>query len=337
MELPKSKVNPDGAGSVSMSEFIRTRDSVVTGLTKLNGAIGTLISAYVNHTNTLLTSSGQNEAVLDTKQLTEYLTSAGLAGPIPNGETPGGKDKKKRPKKEKDPNAPKRPLTAFFLFSTRARDHIKNDLGPDATPVQINDEILRRWNEMDAPQKDRWKGIYNQNYEEYKKQVEAYRQSTGQDLPVEPVDHDAVADPALLEAAAGAEDSDEASTSDEEEAEPVKEPTPPPAKKTKAASKKKKGAAAEASSSAAPAVTSPSPSAQLQAPARSTTAIPLPTGPAEKRKKAAKEESPEQPKKKKSRKSEAAAAAAAAAPAPAPAPVATPAEKKKKKSKKNEA
>ena len=127
---------------------------MVTGLTKLNGAIGTLISAYVTHTNTLLSSSGQGQAVLDTNQLTEYLANAGLAVPRMNGDTPSGKDKKKRPKKEKDPNAPKRPLTAFFLFSTRARDHIKGDLGADATPVEINNEILRRWNEMDAAQKE---------------------------------------------------------------------------------------------------------------------------------------------------------------------------------------
>lgn len=117
-----------------MEEFIRTRDSVVTGLTKLNGAIGTLISAYVTHTNTLLNGAGQEQAVLDPNVLTDYLVNVGLAAPKGDGE-PAGKDKKKKPKKEKDPNAPKRPLTAFFLFSTRARDHIKSDLGPEATPV----------------------------------------------------------------------------------------------------------------------------------------------------------------------------------------------------------
>ncbi|KIW08562.1 uncharacterized protein PV09_00527 [Verruconis gallopava] len=319
------KINPEGAGSVSMEEFIRTRDSVVTGLTKLNGAISTLISAYVTHTNTLLNSSGQGEAILDTNQLTEYLSAAGLAAPkgVP-AEVPTGKDKKKRQKKEKDPNAPKRPLTAFFLFSTRAREHIKNDLGANATPVEINNEILRRWNDMDGVQKERWKGIYNQNYEQYKREVEAYKIKTGADVPILPqADIDAVSDP-HAPAATTAEDTDDDSSDDEseEEPEPPKALSPPP---KKAAAKKGKKAAAAA---AAPPVDSPSPSAQLQAPAsapKSSIAIPLPSA-AEKRRKN-KEDSPEQPKKKKSRKSDTAAAPAAPA-----------AEKKKsKKSKKGDA
>lgn len=56
-------------------------------------------------------------------------------------------------KKEKDPNAPKRPLTAFFLFSGMARDHVREDLGANASPVEVNAEILRRWSAMDETQK----------------------------------------------------------------------------------------------------------------------------------------------------------------------------------------
>jgi hypothetical protein len=85
--------------------------------------------------------------------LDQYLANAGLATKGAIDVASAGKEKKKRVKKEKDPNAPKRPLTAFFLFSTRARQHIKSDLG-EATPVEINNEILRRWNEMDAAQKE---------------------------------------------------------------------------------------------------------------------------------------------------------------------------------------
>ena len=56
--------------------------------------------------------------------------------------------KKKRERKAKDPNAPKRPLTPFFLYSQSARAIVKNDMGPEATSAEINAEILRRWNEM---------------------------------------------------------------------------------------------------------------------------------------------------------------------------------------------
>lgn len=108
----------------------------------------------MNHTNHLLSNTGQTSATLDTTQLTDYLANAGLAVPRTQLELAGGKEKKKRIKKEKDPNAPKRPLTAFFLFSTRAREHIKRDLGQTATPVEINNEILRRWNDMSEDDKE---------------------------------------------------------------------------------------------------------------------------------------------------------------------------------------
>jgi hypothetical protein len=119
----------------------------VTGLTSLTGAINTLITAYIQHTNQLLSGSAAAEGV-DTSALAAFLNSAGL-GAQPGSGIPIKKEKKKRVKKEKDPNAPKRPLTAFFLFSTNARSLVKSDLGPSGTPVLVNDEILRRWKAMD--------------------------------------------------------------------------------------------------------------------------------------------------------------------------------------------
>jgi len=125
----------------------------VTGLTSLTGGINTLITAYIGHTNQLLSGQGAVEAGLDTTQLTQFLSNAGLAttqAPLATG--PLKKEKKKRVKKEKDPNAPKRPLTAFFLFSTQARDKVREDLDKP-TPVEVNAEILRRWNAMDEATK----------------------------------------------------------------------------------------------------------------------------------------------------------------------------------------
>jgi hypothetical protein len=121
---------------------------VVTGLTSLTGAINTLITAYIQHTNQLLSGGAAAAEGLDTSALSAFLNSAGL-GVQPNSGVPIKKEKKKRVKKEKDPNAPKRPLTAFFLFSTHARSLVKSDLGPTGTPVLVNDEILRRWKAMD--------------------------------------------------------------------------------------------------------------------------------------------------------------------------------------------
>jgi hypothetical protein len=120
----------------------------VTGLTSLTGAINTLITAYIQHTNHLLSGSALAGEGVDNSALAAFLNSAGL-GAQTGSVIPIKKEKKKRVKKEKDPNAPKRPLTAFFLFSTNARSLVKADLGPSGTPVLVNDEILRRWKAMD--------------------------------------------------------------------------------------------------------------------------------------------------------------------------------------------
>jgi carbamoylphosphate synthase small subunit len=119
----------------------------VTGLTSLTGAVNNLITAYIGHTNQLLNGQGAGTEGIDTNALTQYLNNAGLSNQV-SAPVPVKKEKKKRAKKEKDPNAPKRPLTAFFLFSTNARERVKEDLD-NPTPVQVNDEVLRRWREMD--------------------------------------------------------------------------------------------------------------------------------------------------------------------------------------------
>lgn len=71
----------------------------------------------------------------------------------PAGAADVGKPKRKRGKKaDKDPNAPKRPLTAYFLFSQEARADIKGEMD-EPTNKEVNDEVLKQWNEMNEDQK----------------------------------------------------------------------------------------------------------------------------------------------------------------------------------------
>lgn len=124
----------------------------MTGLTSLTGGINTLITAYINHSNTLLDGQGAGAQGLDTTQLNAFLSTGGIfaqegQGPSAVAAAPVKKEKKKRVKKEKDPDAPKRPLTAFFLFSTNARELVKTE-NPGFSPVEVNNEILARWNGM---------------------------------------------------------------------------------------------------------------------------------------------------------------------------------------------
>ena len=57
-------------------------------------------------------------------------------------------DKKERKKRQHDPNAPKRPLTPFFLYMQTARPIIAKDLGSEVAKGAVSAEGTRRWKEM---------------------------------------------------------------------------------------------------------------------------------------------------------------------------------------------
>lgn len=63
-------------------------------------------------------------------------------------------NKVKKERKPRDPNAPKRPLTAYFLYGASARPIVKGDLGETATSKEVSEEVLRRWTEMPAAEKE---------------------------------------------------------------------------------------------------------------------------------------------------------------------------------------
>ena len=66
---------------------------------------------------------------------------------------PAVEEKKERKKRVHDPNAPKRPLTPYFLYMQTARPIISNDLGPEAAKGAVQEEGQRRWSSMDAHEK----------------------------------------------------------------------------------------------------------------------------------------------------------------------------------------
>lgn len=62
-------------------------------------------------------------------------------------------EKKERKKRTHDPNAPKRPLTPYFLYMQTARPIIANDLGADAPKGAVQEEGQRRWKAMGQGEK----------------------------------------------------------------------------------------------------------------------------------------------------------------------------------------
>ena len=64
-----------------------------------------------------------------------------------------GDVKPQKKKRAHDPNAPKRPLTPYFLYMQTARPIIAGDLGPDVAKGAVSTEGVKRWNAMDTGDK----------------------------------------------------------------------------------------------------------------------------------------------------------------------------------------
>ena len=67
----------------------------------------------------------------------------------------------------KDPNAPKKPLSAYFLFSQDERLKVKAEF-PDYSITEVAKELGRRWATIDPAIKQ----SYEQRYQESRRQYE---------------------------------------------------------------------------------------------------------------------------------------------------------------------
>lgn len=80
-------------------------------------------------------------------------------------------------KKKKDPNAPKQPLSAYFIFSTEERLKVKEH-NPSYSICDVAKELGRRWADMDKPTKDRYQARAEEERQKYDVEMAAYRQNT---------------------------------------------------------------------------------------------------------------------------------------------------------------
>lgn len=230
-------------------------------LMEVQSYIADLGKAYLQHVNKL-TETG--EAILELPAGPSGFMGNDFAG---RAGSPGARSEAGGPKKRKrapaDPNAPKRALTPYFLYMKHNRTKIAADLGKDVRPKEVADEGTRRWQAMDASEREvsrqthpqsrisltpaqHWKNMYTENYNKYKEEVAAYKAGAKPNAEEHEEEHDNEhEDPAasqLQQDFAGAEpkeDSDESTESSDEESPspPVKEKTPPrsSAKKTRKA------------------------------------------------------------------------------------------------------
>ncbi|KAJ4137455.1 high mobility group protein [Fusarium equiseti] len=159
---------------VDNDSFLRVRDSAVGRLTTILELLRSFTADYVRQTNLLLgepTAEGSQDNLLaNFEQAAQQLISiqpAELAPPV--------EEKKERKKRTIDPNAPKRPLTPYFLYMQHARSIIANDLGTEAPKGAVQEEGQRRWAHMGPHEKQGWNNAYQYNLRLYNARVHSYK------------------------------------------------------------------------------------------------------------------------------------------------------------------
>jgi hypothetical protein len=241
----------------------------------LSSSIDRAVKAYIEHTNVVL-SSDASLASLDISMLQQpfydlaapQLAQLALAHQQndAHGSAPAEVDgKRKRTYKPRDPNAPKRPLTAYFRYLQEQRGPFAeqmakdNEAGGTGKPGDISKAVTENWKKMTEAEQLPYKEAYQRALKDYEKEVAAYK-ATGGAAVEEDADAEAEveSEPQVNGAAEkedDAEESDSESESSTDEEEAVVMPPPPPkvaspeVKKTpktpKSAMKKTKAKAAD--------------------------------------------------------------------------------------------
>lgn len=82
-------------------------------------------------------------------------------------------------KKKKDPNAPKQPLSAYFIFSSEERLKVKAE-NPNFSICEVAKELGRRWAEMAPEVKQKYQQMAEEGRQKYDQDMAAYRQGNFQ-------------------------------------------------------------------------------------------------------------------------------------------------------------
>lgn len=137
----------------------------------------------MRQTNLLLGLPTTAEDLSYNEPLANLEASLAALGSIPAPQpvaVPQEEQKKERKKRTLDPNAPKRPLTPYFLYMQTARPIIAADLGASAPKRAVQEEGQRRWATMGATEKQGWNQAYQYNLRLYNARVHSYKNGNGE-------------------------------------------------------------------------------------------------------------------------------------------------------------
>lgn len=131
---------------------------------------GQVVNAVVDNTGTVLNYSTNpapaGQAMIQQRTVVGAANIQANRAPQPQGKAAG--------KPIKDPNAPKKPLSAYFLFSQDERLKVKSEF-PDYSITEVAKELGRRWASIDPSLKQQYEQRYQESRREYEQAMTAYK------------------------------------------------------------------------------------------------------------------------------------------------------------------
>lgn len=169
------------------------KDSLVASLFELSRCANQTASSIVDFYNA--TGSDEEEKIEAFTTLTEALQrltsstntlhgiSSELVNPAEDDKEPvlpapvASKPAAKK-KAERDPYAPKKPLTVFFAYSAFVRQELRDARQraglPPLSSTEITQEISKKWKELSDEEKEKWKQAYNVELVHYQSEKQKY-------------------------------------------------------------------------------------------------------------------------------------------------------------------
>lgn len=86
---------------------------------------------------------------------------------------PKAKQERRKVTSKKDPNAPKRPLSAFMLYCKEHRETVKSN-NPEVTFGGMGKLLGQQWGALDEEQKKKYTKLAETEKKRYKDEMETY-------------------------------------------------------------------------------------------------------------------------------------------------------------------
>lgn len=205
-----------------MSEVKAAKDALVASLFELSRSASDAANATANLYKVSHVEDGTPIEALNS--LSKAINTLVSSIESPAAGEPAKRAERK--KTERDPNAPKKPLTMYFAYSFFIREQIRDERKAQGLPplsaIEMNAHVGERWKRLSPAEKSIWQKKYQAELVVYNRQKEAYKAKlAGAAVPEEVV-------------AAIKEDSDnESGDSDDSDDSEIEVPEPEKKKKDK--------------------------------------------------------------------------------------------------------